>query len=180
MIVLRTEVWNNAGSRIIHFLMTKFFLRNSRGAALLGGLLIAGVAQGAEVVKVVEPWARSTVPGQRVGAVYMELTARQNLRLTAVRTSAAETAEVHRMQMENGMMRMRALPFLALPAGKAVKLAPGGYHIMLFDLKRSLVPGQKLKLELTLEDSAKRRHRVPVEAIVRERDTGSTGALHQH
>lgn len=167
-------------TEIIDFHMTNFFSSNIRRAALLAGLLVSGIAQAAEIVKVVEPWARPTVPGQRVGGVYMELVARQNLRLTAVRTAAAETAEVHRTQMENGMMRMRALPFLALPAGKAVKLAPGGYHIMLFDLKRSLVPGQKLKLELTLEDSAKRRHRVPVEAIVRERDSASTGADHQH
>lgn len=160
--------------------MTKLFSRISLGAVLLAGLLIGGMAQGADIVKVLEPWARSTVPGQRVGGVYMELIARQNVRLIAVRTAAAETAEVHRMKMEKGMMRMRAVPYLALPAGKAVKLEPGGYHIMLFDLKRSLVPGQKLKLELTLEDAAKRRHRLPVEAIVRERDGGPPPADHQH
>jgi copper(I)-binding protein len=107
----------------------------------------------------------------------MKLVARENLRLTAIRTAAAETAEVHQMKMEKGMMRMRALPYLELPAGKAVELEPGGYHIMLFDLKRSLVAGQTLKLELTLEDGAKRRHRVPVQAIVRDREAG---AAHEH
>jgi copper(I)-binding protein len=76
------------------------------------------------------------------------------------------------------MMRMRALPFLDLPAGQPVQLEPGGYHVMLFDLKRSLVAGQKLKLELTLEDAAKRRHRVQVLAIVRDRDAGPAG--HEH
>jgi periplasmic copper chaperone A len=142
--------------------------------------LLAGTAHAAELVEVLDPWARATVPGQKVGGVYMEIVARENLRLTGVKTAAAETAEVHQMKMENGMMRMRAVPFLELPAGKPVKLEPGGYHVMLFDLRHSLVTGQKLKLELTLEDAAKRRHRVLVEAMVRDRDAGpASGQGHQ-
>ncbi len=141
--------------------------------------LLAGTAHAAELVKVLDPWARATVPGQKVGGVYMEIVARENLRLAGVKTAAAETAEVHQMKIENGMMRMRAMPFLELPAGKSVKLEPGGYHIMLFDLRHSLVTGQKLKLELTLEDAAKRRHRVPVEAMVRDRDAGTASGQGQ-
>ena len=142
------------------------------GAALMLCLL-TGMAHAAELVKVLDPWARATVPGQKVGGVYMEIVARENLRLTGVKTAAAETAQLHQMKMENGMMRMRSVPFLDLPAGKPVRLEPGGYHIMLFDLRGSLVPGQKLKIELTFEDAAKRRHRVPVEAIIRDRDAGT-------
>jgi len=145
--------------------------------ALCVGLLAISAAQAADLVEVHDPWARATVPGQKSGAVYMELVARENLRLTAIRTAAAETAEVHQMKMEKGMMRMRALPYLELPAGKPVELEPGGYHIMLFDLKRSLVEGQTLKLELTLEDDVRRRHRVQVQAIVRDREAG---AAHEH
>lgn len=139
-------------------------------AALCVGLMAIPAAQAAKLLEVHDPWARATVPGQKSGAVYMELVARENLRLTAIRTAAAETAEVHQMKMEKGMMRMRALPYLELPAGKPVELGPSGYHIMLFDLKRSLVEGQTLKLELTLEDGARRRHRVQVQAIVRDRE----------
>jgi len=135
--------------------------------------------QAADLVEVHDAWARATVPGQKSGAVYMELVARENLRLTAIRTAAAETAEVHQMKMEKGMMRMRAVPFLELPAGKRVKLAPGGYHVMLFDLKQSLVTGQKLKLELTVEDSSKHQHQIVVEAQVRDRDAGTAGK-HEH
>lgn len=141
--------------------------------------LLAGMAHAAELVKVLDPWARATVPGQKVGGVYMEIVARENLRLTGVKSAAAETAEVHQMKMENGMMRMRAVPSLDLPAGKTVKLAPGGYHIMLFDLKRSLVTGQKLRLELTFEDVSKRQHRVAIEAKVRDRDAGPPSG-HEH
>jgi hypothetical protein len=143
--------------------------RSCFGAMALAWLLV-GPAHAADLVQVREPWAKATVPGQKVGGVYMKMVARENLRLTGVKSAVAETAQVHQMKMENGMMRMRALPFLELPAGKMVKLEPGGYHIMLFDLRQSLVAGQKLKLELTFEDASKRQHRVAVEAIVRDRD----------
>lgn len=131
--------------------------------------LLTGVAHGADPVQVSEAWAKATVPGQKVGGVYMKIIARENMRLTAVKTAAAETAQVHQMKMENGIMRMRSVPSLELPAGKTVKLEPGGYHIMLFNLRQSLVAGQKLKLELTVEDASKRQHRIAVEAVVRDR-----------
>lgn len=149
------------------------------GAIALAWLL-AGAVHAADLVQVKEPWAKATVPGQKVGGVYMKIIARENLRVTAVKSAVAETAEVHEMKMENGMMRMRAVPFLELPAGKTVKLEPGGYHIMLFDLRQSLVAGQKLKLELTFEDASKRQHRVAVEAVVRDRDAGPAGGQEHH
>ncbi|HVY06703.1 MAG TPA: copper chaperone PCu(A)C [Burkholderiales bacterium] len=142
--------------------------------------VFAGSVHAAELVKVVDPWSRATVPGQSVGGVYMDLVASEPLRLVAIRTAAAETAEVHQMKMEKGMMRMRAVPFLALPAGKTVKLRPGGYHVMLFDLKNSLVEGQKLKLELVVEDAAKIQHRIPVEALIRDRDAGMASGHDMH
>lgn len=132
-------------------------------------LLAAWPACAADLLKVVDPWARATVPGQSVGGVYMELVASESLRLTGIKTAAAESAEVHQMKMEKGMMRMRSVPFLPLPAGKRIKLEPGGYHVMLFDLKNSLVAGQKLKIELIVEDAKKAVHRIPVEADIRDR-----------
>ena len=159
-------------------MMKPFSIHGYCGAAMVIGLL-TGAAYAADLVKVLNPWARATVPGQKVGGVYMEIIARENLRLVNVKSTAAESAQVHQMKMENGMMRMRAVPFLELPAGKPVRLEPGGYHVMLFDLKHSLVTGQKLKLELTFEDAAKRRHRVPVEAMIRDRDAG-TASGHDH
>ena len=145
-------------------------------------MLLAGAVHAADLVQVREPWAKATVPGQKVGGVYMTIIAREDMRLTGVKSAVAETAEVHQMKMENGMMRMRAVPFLELAAGKAVKLEPGGYHIMLFDLRQSLVVGQKLKLELTVEDESRHKHRILVEAIVRDRDrdAGRAGGQDPH
>lgn len=142
--------------------------RFSRYAFLLL-CLAAWPSSAADLLKVVDPWARATVPGQNVGGVYMELVAGENLRLTGIKTAASESAEVHQMKMEKGMMRMRSVPFLQLPAGKRVKLEPGGYHVMLFDLKNSLVAGQKLKIELIVEDAKKAVHRIAVEADIRDR-----------
>ncbi|MBI3529738.1 MAG: copper chaperone PCu(A)C [Betaproteobacteria bacterium] len=149
------------------------------GAIALAWLLV-GAAHAADLVQVREPWAKATVPGQKVGGVYMKIVARENLHLTGAKSAVAETAEVHQMKMENGMMRMRAVPSLELPAGKTVKLEPGGYHIMLFDLRQSLVAGQKLKLELTVEDASKRPHRVAVEVVVRDRDAGPPDGHDHH
>ncbi|HEX4984454.1 MAG TPA: copper chaperone PCu(A)C [Burkholderiales bacterium] len=156
--------------------MTRFLY----GLACALFLAAGGPARAAQPLEVVDAWARATVPGQSVGGVYMELRAHEDMRLTGVRTAAAESAQIHRMSMENGMMRMRPVPFLVLPAGKSVKLAPGGYHIMLFDLKNSLVEGQKLRLELIVEDAAKARQTIPVEAVIRERDAGVPGAHGTH
>jgi copper(I)-binding protein len=159
-----------------YFVMTTFFSRQSVQRTLILLCLCVGIpAQAAELVKILDPWARATVPGQKVGGVYMEIVARENLRLTAIKTAAAESAQVHQMKIENGMMRMRAVPFLQLPAGKPVKLEPGGYHIMLNDLRRSLVSGQELTLELNFEDAANHQHRVPVKVVVRDRDAGTGG-----
>jgi copper(I)-binding protein len=159
-----------------YLVMTKSSIRNGlSGTVLLAGLLLASAAHTADVVKIVDPWARATVPGQKVGGVYMEIIAREDLRLTGIKTGVAESAQVHQMKIENGMMRMRAVPFLQLPAGKPVKLEPGGYHIMLYDLRRSLVSEQELTLELTFEDAAKQQHRVPIKVVVRDRDAATSG-----
>ena len=68
----------------------------------------------------------------------MTLTAREPLSLVGVATPVAGVAEVHEMKMEGEVMKMRAVPALELPAGKPVELKPGGYHLMLMDLKAPL------------------------------------------
>jgi copper(I)-binding protein len=69
--------------------------------------------------------------------------------------------------MDNDMMRMRQIPALDLPAGKPVKLAPGGYHLMLLELKQPLKDGDKIPLTLEIEDAQKVRSKVVVDAPVR-------------
>jgi copper(I)-binding protein len=119
-------------------------------AALLALSSLAGPALAQNGgVKVDQVWARATPPRAEVGAVYMTLTAQAPDRLVGVSTPAAAKAEVHEMTTENGVMRMRESAGLMLPAGQAVVLGPGGYHVMLMGLKAPLKAGQTIPLHLT-------------------------------
>lgn len=103
----------------------------------------------ADAVRVDQPWARATAPQQRVGGGYMTLTSPAGDRLVGATSPVAGRVEIHEMSMDGNIMRMRELPDgLPLPAGQAVALAPGGYHIMLMDLKQPLVAGQSVPLQL--------------------------------
>lgn len=104
-------------------------------------------------VKIDGAWARATVPGQKGTGAFMTLTAEQPLRLVAVSSPVAGVSEIHEMKMEGDVMRMRALPALELPAGKAVALRPGGHHLMLMDLKQSLVKDTQVPVTLRFVDA---------------------------
>ena len=83
----------------------------------------------------------------------MRLTARQATQLVGASTPVAGTTEVHEMKMEGDVMRMRAVPKLDLPAGQVVELKPGGYHIMLQELKQPLAKGATVPLTLVFRDA---------------------------
>ena len=104
-------------------------------------------------VKVEGAWARATVQGQKGTGAFMNITAKEGTRLVGVSSPAAGVAEVHEMKMEGDIMKMRAMPSLDLPAGKAVALKPGGHHVMLMDLKQALTVGSKVPLTLTFKDA---------------------------
>ena len=104
-------------------------------------------------VKIDGAWARATVPGQKGTGAFMTLTAEQPLRLVAVSSPVAGVSESHEMKMEGDVMRMRALPALELPAGKAVALRPGGHHLMLMDLKQPLVKDTQVPVTLRFVDA---------------------------
>jgi len=103
-------------------------------------------------VEISDAWARTTAPGQEVGAVYMTLVSSEDATLVAASTPVADSVEIHRMWMDNGVMKMRMLDTLKLPAGKQVRLEPGGFHLMLFDLRKTLEAGEKIGLNLAIKD----------------------------
>jgi len=107
-------------------------------------------------VSVSQAWTRATVPGQKVAGVYLDIRSDEAARLTGVRSSAAESAEIHSMSNDNGVMRMRHLSRLDLPAGQTLHLAPGGNHIMLLDIKRPLRAGERVALTLIVERNGKK------------------------
>ena len=129
-------------------------------------------------LEVKSAWMRATVPAQMASGAFMDITSKGNATLVGVSTPVAEDAEVHEMRLENGVMKMRAAPRLALPAGKIVLLKPGGYHIMLMGLKQQLKPGAVVPITLKIENAKKKIEAVTVNARVREL-TAASDALPQ-
>ena len=101
-------------------------------------------------VQVDSAWVRPMVPGQTATGGFMVLTARQALTLEGFSMARAGVPELHEMSMDGHVMRMRAIPSLALPAGQAVVLRPGGHHLMLTQLQETLKEGELLSLTLKL------------------------------
>ncbi len=104
-------------------------------------------------LRIENPWARATPKGAQVGAGYLEIRndGAAPDRLTGGSADFAGV-EIHEMTMQGAVMKMRELKDgLAIPSHGAVKLTPGGYHIMFTDLKRPLVKGQSVKATLTFE-----------------------------
>ncbi|MEO5659275.1 MAG: copper chaperone PCu(A)C [Polaromonas sp.] len=111
-------------------------------------------------VTVSDPWVRATVPQQKATGAFMQVTSPQDARLVEVRSPVASVVEIHEMKMENDVMRMRSVPGLDLPAGQPVDLGPGGYHIMMMDLKRQVKEGEMVPMTLVVEGKDKKRQSI--------------------
>jgi len=133
-------------------------------AALLA--LAAGWAHAADV-EVVAPWTRATVRLLKVSSAYMELRSAQGATLVGASSPVAGSVELHEMRMEGDLMKMRLVPRLPLPAGKPVVLKPGGYHLMLYDLKQQLQEGTRVPVRLEFETAGGRRETLEIQAEVR-------------
>ena len=120
---------------------------------LTATMLLACSALHAQTVEVSDAWVRATVQGQKGTGAFMSITAKDGAKLVGVSSPVAGVAEVHEMKMEGDIMTMRALPALDLPAGQVVQLKPGGYHLMLMDLKQPLPKGSTVPLTLRLQDA---------------------------
>ncbi|MBI4756030.1 MAG: copper chaperone PCu(A)C [Betaproteobacteria bacterium] len=143
--------------------MKRIFLRLGLAAALCG----AAPGAWAQDVAVKDAWVRGTVTGQKATGAFMELTSKDGAALVGGASPVAGVVEVHEMSMEGGVMRMRAVPKLPLPAGKTVQLTPGGYHIMLMDLKQRVKEGETVPLTLKVEGKDGKLSEVQVSAPVR-------------
>jgi copper(I)-binding protein len=150
---------------------------------LFSALLAAGLFSTSALAQVTvsDPWVRATVPNQKASGAFMRVESAKAARLVGVSTPAAGRAELHEMAMENNTMRMRQVDAIDLPAGKAVNLASGGYHVMLFDLKRQLKEGETVPVTLVVQDGAKKSSSVTVEAKVQPMTyVAPAAAGHQH
>ena len=109
---------------------------------------------GAAGVDVKDAWVRTSVPGQKATGAFMKITAKDGSQLVSASSPVAGVTEVHEMKMDGDIMKMRAVPGgLPLPAGKTVELKPGGYHVMLMDLKAALPKDSTIPLTLVFKDA---------------------------
>ncbi|MBK1631046.1 hypothetical protein CKO31_09900 [Thiohalocapsa halophila] len=132
----------------------------------------------AGAIDVSDPYARAVPPGQANSAAFMVLrnTGDSDRALVAAESTAADTVELHTHTMDDGMMQMRRIERIELPAGEAVTLAPGGLHVMLIGLAEQLQPGMDVALTLIFDDGARQSITAPVRRI----DAGAMGGHHAH
>ncbi len=146
---------------------------------LCSAAVIAGTA--ADVVTVSDPYVPAMPPGQPNSLAYMGLTnsSGQDVVLVAAEGSVAKVIELHTHVMQDGMMHMKKIEKIDLPAGKTVMLEPNGLHVMLIGLTQDLKPDAKVSLTLVFSDSSKKVVDVPVRKIQMKMEK-QKGMNHNH
>lgn len=145
----------------------------------------AGPDAAATLPKVEGAWVRATVPGQQATGAFMRITAPRSMQLVGAQTPAAALAEVHEMKMDGSVMQMRPVDRLELPAGAPVELKPGGFHLMLQQLKQPLPAGGTVALTLLLRETSGAERRLELKLPVLSQApgaaaNGSAATMHKH
>ena len=145
--------------------------------SLLALLLALVAAPSIAQVTVKDAWVRGTVPGQKATGAFMQLHSPAEATLVGVASPVAKVVEIHESAMEGGVMKMRAVGKVALPAGTNVDLKPGGFHVMLMDLTGPLPEGSTVEVTLTFADKDGKKTsqlvKLPVKAL-------TSAAAHKH
>ena len=129
---------------------------------------------------ITQAWSRATPGGAKIGGAYLTIENKGSTpdRLLGGSADVADKVQVHEMTMNNGVMTMRALDKgLAIEPGKTVRLAPGGYHLMLLDLKSPLKQGDKLPVTLEFEKAGKVKLTFDVQGIGAQAPAGAGGQM---
>lgn len=113
-------------------------------------------------------WIKTTIPGSAVSAAYMQIKSVTPFKLMKAESPAAGIVEIHDMKMNAGVMEMKALDAIDVPANKAIELKPGGMHVMLMNVKKPINKGDKIPMTLTFEGANKKTLLVKLELVARE------------
>lgn len=150
---------------------------NLKQTLLAATLSLASTVAMAQAVKVEQPWARPTVQGQTGGGGFLRIVGGAAAdKLLGASAEVAGRVEVHTMEMEGDVMRMREIGSLEVPAGKTVELKPGGLHLMFMDLKTPLANGSSFPLTLRFEKAGE----VKVDVQVQSRPPAGSSAGKDH
>ena len=153
-------------------------------AALMACLLAAPCARADDVkagdLVISQAWSRATPNGAKIGGGYLTIENKGSApdRLIGCSSDLAGSVQVHEMTVINGVMKMRPLDGgLTIDPGKTVKLAPGGYHLMLMELKGPLKQGDKLPVLLEFEKAGKVQVSLDVAGIGAQAPAGAGGQM---
>lgn len=135
-------------------------------------LLAPGWVEASPTVE--QAYMRAVPPQQTTAAIYLQLNNpdAQQLTLMGASSSVAEVAELHAHQHEKGVMSMRRVAQVDVPAASRVVFKPGGLHLMLIGLKKRLLPGESVDLTLLFTDQDELAIDVPVLGIGEEAPVG--------
>jgi len=119
-------------------------------------------------VTVIDPYVRAVPPGQTVSAAFMQLENTSGIMIAVVNADSpvSKVVELHTHTHENGMMKMRRVEKIDIPANGKTVLKPGGLHIMLIDLHEPLKVDQKVPVTLEFEDGSRKTIEAPVRKIM--------------
>ncbi len=110
--------------------------------------------------------ASATAPGQDVGLATLTIVSLSNGQVVSVTSPASRTVEIHNMVVENGVMKMRKVDGITLSANKPVSLEDSGKHLMLIGLKKPLVAGETVPLNVTVRFPDMHEEQIAVNAKV--------------
>ena len=134
-------------------------------------------------VSVQSAWARATVAQQRATGMFMQIKAKQDMKLVSASSDIAAHTEIHEMVKDGDVMKMREVKNVALPAGQAVEFKPGGLHVMFLDLKQQVKAGDVIPVTLTFEDAQGKQETTRVDVTARPLNASGApaqGASHGH
>lgn len=119
-----------------------------------------------DVVAIMNAWVREAHAKAKVNAGYMTLVnvGSEDITLVKVESEAFENIEVHEMATVDGMMEMREVTDLAIPAKGQIQFEPGGMHLMLMGPKEHLTTGEQVDMTLTFGSGKKQTVSVKVAA----------------
>jgi copper(I)-binding protein len=156
------------GAQAVHGISEIWESRMMKLSLAAAFALAAAAAPAWAQVSVSQPWVRGTVQGQKATGAFMELRSAEGAALVGAESPVAGVVEIHEMRMEGNVMRMRAIPKLDLPPGQAVELKPGGYHVMLMDLKQPMKKGDTVPIKLKVQGKDGKLQEIEVKAEVRD------------
>lgn len=147
----------------------------------------AALANQADHIQIENPFAREVPPTAMASASFMTLknNSTETIKLVSADSTVAQKVELHEHTNDNGVMKMRQIPNIEIPAQGETQLKPGGLHIMLINLNQGIKAGDQVKVELTFEDGSHKSVEMPVKSLMGMGGMNKMGGMnmqhsHQH